>query len=194
MRWIRIRNLPTGRPRLRVEVPRLVDRIEGLGAASDPVAVSPDGRLLAWAGSGGRVRIQSVTTGRELHWLDRTAAHLRSVAFSPDGRLLAAIGDDDRLRLWDQAAFSPLPIPRNHKRHHPRPRFQGARPKIPALRVCERIRFNLRFENLHMYSICNLSRDRRLGRHNRRNNTGFCANTHYVFVQRKPQFLKPLRF
>src|SRR5262249_44047786 len=62
--------------------------------ARDAVAFSPDGRLLATAGSDGIVGLWSVTTGAELGQVGGPAERLTAVAFSPDGRMLAASGHD----------------------------------------------------------------------------------------------------
>jgi WD40 repeat protein len=66
-------------------------------------ALSPDGKLVARAGGGGRtVRLWDSHTGREEGPLDAQGARgLTMLAFSPDGKQLAACYEAGWLRLWD---------------------------------------------------------------------------------------------
>jgi WD40 repeat protein len=65
------------------------------------VAFSPDGSLLASAGSHDQtVRIWEVATGKELHCL-RHSTRLDHLAFHPDGRHVVSAGHDGSLRMWD---------------------------------------------------------------------------------------------
>jgi len=68
------------------------------GAEVSAVAWSPDGRLLASAGS--FVKLWDSATGARLATLAGTEHHVRAVAFSPDGSLLAA-SNDNTVRVWD---------------------------------------------------------------------------------------------
>jgi WD40 repeat protein len=72
------------------------------------LAFSPDGKILAFGGDGGPVKLVDTATGTELATL-KGERFIRSLAFSPDGQTLAAADNDGRspsvfsIRLWDVA-------------------------------------------------------------------------------------------
>jgi RNA polymerase sigma factor (sigma-70 family) len=70
-----------------------------------PVALSPDGRLLASGVSydDATVYLWDAATGERLRALEGHRGRPACVAFSPDGKLLASGGDDRTIRLWDPA-------------------------------------------------------------------------------------------
>jgi WD40 repeat protein len=77
------------------------------------VALSPDGRTLATAGSWLGARLWDIRTGRRLPLRGKTT-YVQSVAFSSDGRLLAG-GTSFMVRLWDVRSgrqLQPLPGPK----------------------------------------------------------------------------------
>jgi len=65
------------------------------------VAMSPDGRLMAWGDEDGTVTIWDYQAGRPLHVDSRSSARVWSVAFSPDGRYLASADIQTNITLWD---------------------------------------------------------------------------------------------
>jgi hypothetical protein len=59
------------------------------GVFTDPVAVSPNGRTLAFGGERGAVALYDLSTGQEIRWLAKFPEFLSTVAFSADGKTLA---------------------------------------------------------------------------------------------------------
>ncbi len=73
------------------------------GIELSAVACSPDGRLLAAAGTSGEVLVWRRERGELAHQLKAHTAGVRCLAFSPDGRLLASAGEDQSVVLWEVA-------------------------------------------------------------------------------------------
>jgi WD40 repeat protein len=67
------------------------------GAVLDAVAFSPDGTLLAGAGSGQPVKIWNLGTGTIIGTQGNHDDNVDAVAFSPDGRLLAVAGGRENI-------------------------------------------------------------------------------------------------
>lgn len=65
------------------------------------VAISPDGRKVAFGGGDTSVRVWDIAAGRELRRLDGHGGRVWAIAFAPDGRRLASAGFDNVIRLWD---------------------------------------------------------------------------------------------
>jgi WD40 repeat protein len=94
---------------------RVADRAQVRTLAADPefvsaVAFSPDGALLAAAGSGERIAtLWEVASGRLVGRL-RHPTYVIAVRFDPQGRTLATAVTDGTVRLWDVASRRQLGI------------------------------------------------------------------------------------
>ncbi|MDX2548763.1 helix-turn-helix domain-containing protein [Streptomyces sp. WI04-05B] len=66
-------------------------------------ALSPDGRVLVTGGTGARMRLWDVATGRSRAVFDRQTDVVVSLAFSPDGQILASAGADGKVQTWNLA-------------------------------------------------------------------------------------------
>jgi WD40 repeat protein len=67
------------------------------------LAVSPDGRSLAFATRESAVELWDLTTRQRIASLPGHGSGLSEIAFSPDGQFLASGGDDGHLRFWNVA-------------------------------------------------------------------------------------------
>jgi len=66
------------------------------------LAVSPDGKLVACATGGGRVRLFDSATCELIDTVQGQLNAVSAVAFSPDGRrLISAFGGREAVKLWD---------------------------------------------------------------------------------------------
>lgn len=74
----------------------------GTGAGiRGPLAISPDGTLLAAAGADNSIRLWDVATGRELSPLRGHHGVVQSLAFYPDGKRLLSGSSDTTALVWD---------------------------------------------------------------------------------------------
>lgn len=65
------------------------------------LALSPDGKLLASAGSDHVIRLREIGTGKEVTALAGHTGQVHSLIFTPDGRGLVSQSLDNSVRIWD---------------------------------------------------------------------------------------------
>jgi WD40 repeat protein len=73
--------------------------VSGLTASVRRVVFSPDGKLLATAGSDNRVRVWDVESGKE-HETRQCDGRVTAVVFRPDGQRIAVGITDGSVRIW----------------------------------------------------------------------------------------------
>src|SRR5439155_24574570 len=94
-----------------------------------PVALSPDGRIVACVFDGHGVRLYEVNSGKELPALesfaqaaDRPSGSVVTMDFAPDGKTLATLDFEGTIRIWDWERAKEL---RSFHATGPADRFKG---------------------------------------------------------------------
>jgi WD40 repeat protein/tRNA A-37 threonylcarbamoyl transferase component Bud32 len=88
---------------------RVITKFDGMvGLAPQPMAVSPDGKLLASGSPDHRVRVRDIASLRVVASSPEKVRFLHYVGFSPDGNLLVYGGELGTLSLWDLTGRRPL--------------------------------------------------------------------------------------
>lgn len=77
-----------------------IDPLEAQSSPANAAAMSPDGRLVAFASADKTVRLWDVEDNRDKRRCIGHTASVWCVAFSPDGSYLLSGGKDGTLRLW----------------------------------------------------------------------------------------------
>lgn len=84
-----------------------------MGDSGDPIALSPDGQILA-SGSFRLIQLWQVETGRAIKILRDHEYQVKSLAFSPDGLHLASGGQDNIIKLWHLGTLKEIRILSGH--------------------------------------------------------------------------------
>jgi WD40 repeat protein len=73
------------------------------GWKAGPVAVSPDGKLVAVASwqPGAHLRLLEAATGRKVREIEGFRRIIHSLAFMPDGKRLISAMEDGSALIWD---------------------------------------------------------------------------------------------
>ncbi|MCS7046604.1 MAG: hypothetical protein NZO58_09635 [Gemmataceae bacterium] len=110
---VRIYNLAGGKPMLHGGVPAidgvndrsvLVAELVQTDDAMLAIAISPDGKKLASAGTDRLLRVWDLATGKLEHAIENHADWVFGLAFSPDGKHLVTGSRDKTAKVWDLAA------------------------------------------------------------------------------------------
>jgi WD40 repeat protein/serine/threonine protein kinase len=88
-----------------VDTRRVVRTLVGHKDRVEPIAFSPDQKMIATGSWDHTARLWDVATGKELAVLTGHKAPLKSCVFSPDGRTLATGSDDRTIKFWNLATF-----------------------------------------------------------------------------------------
>jgi WD40 repeat protein len=76
-------------------------RLPGRGFGINALAFSPDGRILATAGTDRCIKLWDLKEGNEEATLRDGVGWVKSLAFSVDGAWLAFVGSDHSVRIWN---------------------------------------------------------------------------------------------
>jgi WD40 repeat protein len=87
---------------------KTVGKVPATATAAQTLALSPDGRHIAFQGQGGRMHLWDAAAGKQTLLRDSGPKLGRFLAFSPDGRRLGAVFVDGTLALWDVTAGIPF--------------------------------------------------------------------------------------
>ncbi len=89
--FVRVYDLATGRPLRSIPID---------DSAGGPLALSPDGKLLAIEARSD-IYLFDIATGKETARMRGHVTRIDSVAFSPDSQLLASVEGDQGIRFWE---------------------------------------------------------------------------------------------
>jgi eukaryotic-like serine/threonine-protein kinase len=91
-----------------------VKLMDDFPSTADVAVVSPDGRLLAAAGFGGKISLWDLEHLKSLEPIDLGTGNVYSLGFDPDNRTLAVGWIDGTIRLWSLSARQELATFRGH--------------------------------------------------------------------------------
>ncbi len=77
------------------------DRTSKIEKQAESLAISPDGRMLAWSDFDGTITIWELAAGQVRRHFKDSHFRIASLAFSPDSKTLASGGADTTILVWD---------------------------------------------------------------------------------------------
>ena len=95
--------------------PYYITSFEAHIAGVHSVAFSPNGNMIAYAGSGANtVKLWNISNKENIATFEGHSGTVTSVAFSPDGTLLASGSYDNKVKLWDVATHTNIATLEGH--------------------------------------------------------------------------------
>ena len=95
--------------------PYYITSFEAHIAGVHSVAFSPNGNMIAYAGSGANtVKLWNISSKENIATFEGHSGTVTSVAFSPDGTLLASGSYDNKVKLWDVATHTNIATLEGH--------------------------------------------------------------------------------
>jgi WD40 repeat protein len=73
------------------------------GNSIHTLAISPDGKIIASAGSPSTIQLWDALTGKRIRCLESSEPWIYSLAFLPDGKTLLSSGEGQAILFWDVA-------------------------------------------------------------------------------------------
>ncbi|OAB57660.1 hypothetical protein AY600_00655 [Phormidium willei BDU 130791] len=80
---------------------REINRLQGHNGGVTSISFSPNGRLIASAGSDRTIRVWDSQSGKEIQRLAGNTSTVASLSFSPDGQRIVSGSQDGIIKLWE---------------------------------------------------------------------------------------------
>ncbi|MCI0701441.1 MAG: serine/threonine-protein kinase [Planctomycetia bacterium] len=113
-------------------VQRKILRTWGTSGWVQNIALAPDGKTLAVAGTDATVHLIDLGPGGRRREIDLAGAHGSGIAFTPDNQYILASGNNGVVRMWHRDTLQPVGVPLRFTGEVLRPIFRPTDPKNPA--------------------------------------------------------------